>query len=78
MSGSTNVDTFFLILFLLFMYFWLYLVFVAARDFLQLQCEGFSLQWLLLLWSTDARARGLCSWGSQVLKHRINSYDTRT
>ena len=29
------------------------------RGLLLLQCAGFSLQWLFLLWSKDSRARGL-------------------
>ena len=47
-----------------FIYFWLSWVFVVAcglsllavsRDYFSLQYVGFSLQWLLLLWSTGSR-----------------------
>ena len=48
--------------------FWLRWVFVAARGlslvvasggYSLLRCSGFSLRWLLLLWSMGPRARGL-------------------
>ena len=42
-------------------YFWLCCVFLAAWTFLQLQCLGFSLPWLLLVQSTGSRHR-LNSW----------------
>ena len=74
--------------FCLFIYLWLCWVFVAARAFLwlwqegatlQLWCEGFSLQFLLLLWSVGSRARGLQypgTWthycGAQALEHRLS------
>ena len=54
-------------LFILFIYFWLCWVFVAARrlslvvaseGYSSLQCAGFSLQWLLLLRSTGSRRAG--------------------
>ena len=45
-------------------------VLAAVQAFLYLQCEGFQLRWLLLLWSTGSRthrlqqlAPGLCSTG---------------
>ena len=41
-----------------------------------LQCSGFSLQWLLLLWSTGSRARGFDSCGSWALEHSLNSCGT--
>ena len=55
--------------------------FVASRGYSSLWCTGFSLQWLLLLWSTGARhggastavARGLSSCGSQALESRLSS-----
>ena len=54
--------------------FWLCLVFIAARrlsliaGYSWLRCVGFSLQWLLLLGSTDARVHGLsCSQARGVL-----------
>ena len=40
---------------------------------LQLQCMGFSLQWLLLLWSTGSRACELSSCGIQALEHRLST-----
>ena len=50
---------------------------VASGAALQLWCMGFSLRWLLL-WSTGSRAslaaaRGLRSFGSQALEHRLSS-----
>ena len=68
----------FLVLFLkkkfyLFIYFWLHWVFVAARGlsvvvvsggYSSLWCAGFSLQWLLLLWSTGSRHMGFSSCGT--------------
>ena len=54
--------------FYLFIYFWLHWVFVAARrlslvvasgGYSSLPCAGFSLQWLILLWSTGSRHAGL-------------------
>ena len=51
----------------LFIYFWLRWVFVAvrrlslvavSRGYSCLWCAGFSLQWLLLLWSTGSRHAG--------------------
>ena len=67
---------------ILFIYFWVCLVFVAAWAFLQLwgaeatlqlQCTGFSLRWLLLLRSTGNRTCGFSSCNSQFLKHSLNS-----
>ena len=58
---------FFLNLFYLFIYFWLHWVFVAACGlslvaervrYSLLQWAGFSLRWLLLLWSTGSRLVG--------------------
>ena len=67
---------FFLInLFILFIYFWLHWVFVAAcglslvavsRGCSLLQCAGFSLQWLLLLQSTGSRHTGFSSCGTRA------------
>ena len=70
-------------------YFWLRWVFVAvcrlslvvaSRDYSSLQCTGFSLQWLLLLWSTGSRHAGvravacsLNSRGMRGLEHRLSS-----
>ena len=62
-------------LFILLIYFWLHWVFVAARGlslvvmsggYSSLQCTGFSLQWLLLLWSTGSRCAGFSSCGVQA------------
>ena len=59
----------------LFIYFWLCWVFIAARGlslvatsrgYSSLRCSGFSLQWLLLLWSTGSRHTGFSSCGIQV------------
>ena len=58
-------------------------VFVAARGlslvmvsggYFSLQCTGFSLQWLLLLWSMGSvvAACGLYSAGSVVVVHRLS------
>ena len=60
-------------LFILFIYFWLHWVFVAAcglslvavsRGYSSLQCAGFSLRWLLLLRSTGSRCMGFSSCGA--------------
>ena len=60
-----------LTVFKIFIYFWLCWVIISAQGlclvavsrgyYSLLLCPGFSLQWLLLLWSTDARARGFRS-----------------
>ena len=67
---------FFLInLFILFIYFWLCWVFVAACGFSlvaasgrysSLWCAGFSLQWLLLLWSMGSRHVSFSSFGTRA------------
>ena len=58
--------------FLLLFYFWLCWVLVAARrlslvvasgDYSSLWCVGFSLRWLLLLWSMDPRRAGFSGCG---------------
>ena len=60
---------------MIFFFFWLHWVFVAARrlslvvasrGYSSLQCVGFSLQWLLLLWSTGSRHVGFSSCGEQA------------
>ena len=67
-----NFLFFFLNLFILFTYFWLCWVFVAARGlslvavsggYSSLQCAGFSLRWLLSLRSTGSRHAGFSSCG---------------
>ena len=64
---------FFSFYFYLCIYFWLRWVSVAAhqlslvassRGYSSLQCMGFSLQWLLLLWSTGSRHAGFSSCGT--------------
>ena len=66
----------------LFIYFWLLWVFVAVRGlslvaasggYSSLWCMGFSLQWLLLLWSTGSRHAGFSSCGSWALECRLSS-----
>ena len=66
---------FFINLFILFIYFWLRWVFIAAgglslvvasRDHSSLRCVGFSLRGLLLLQSMGSRRAGLSSCGSQA------------
>ena len=64
--------------FILFIYFWLHWVFFAARGlplvaasggYSQLRCVGFSLRWLLLLWSMGSRCVGFSScdtWAQQL------------
>ena len=59
----------------LFIYFWLHWVFVAAHGlslvavsggYSSLRCIGFSLQWLLLLWSMGCRCAGFSSCGTRA------------
>ena len=59
----------------LFIYLWLHWVFVAVHrlslvvvngGYSSLQCVGFSLRWLLLLWSTGSRHMGFSSCGTQA------------
>ena len=74
--GSARSLFFFKInLFILFIYFWLRWVFVAARGlslvvasggYSSLRCVGFSLWWLLLLWSMGSRRVGFSSCGSRA------------
>ena len=80
-------------LFILFIYFWLCLVFVAAcglslvaesGGYSSLRCMGFPLRWLLLLQSTGSRhegsvvvARGLSLCVSLALEHRLSSCGAR-
>ena len=46
---------------------------VASGGYSSLRCAGFSLQWLLLLWSTGSRRTGFSSCGSQALERRLSS-----
>ena len=73
---------FFNLSFGLFIYFWLCWIFVAACGLSlvaasgahsSLRCAGFSLRWLLLLWSTGSRRAGFSSCGSQALERRLSS-----
>ena len=66
---------FFLNLFILFIYFWLCWVFVAAHGlslvavsggYSSLRCAGFSLQWLLLLQSMGSRCVDFSSCGTRA------------
>ena len=63
----------FILFICLFIYFWLRWVFVAARrlslvavsrGYSLLRCAGFSMWWLLLLWSTGSRCVGFSSCGA--------------
>ena len=38
----------------------------ASRGYSSLQCRGFSLRWLLLLWSTGSRHAGFSSCGTRA------------
>ena len=72
--SSSSLTFFFNInLFILFIYFWLHWVFIAARglslvvasgSYSLLQCMGFSFRWLLLLQSTGSRHVGFSSCGT--------------
>ena len=75
---NRNLFLLFIYLFILFIDFWLCWVFVAAcglslvaasGGYSLLWCTGFSLQWLLLLWSTGSRHTGFssCSTRAQQL-----------
>ena len=77
---------FFKNLFILFIYFWLRWVLVAAcrlslfavsGGYSLLWCTDFLLQWLLLLWSTGSRRTGFSSCGSRTLEHRLSSCGTQ-
>ena len=74
LNGQTLIDVLidilFFNLFILFAYFWLHCVFIAAcrlslavasRGYSLLRCMVFSLRWLLLLCSTDSRCTGFSS-----------------
>ena len=78
------VIAFFFNLFILFIYFWPHCVFVAAcglslvavsGGYSSVQCTGFSLRWLLLLWSTGSRHKGFSICGvraSVVVAHGLS------
>ena len=57
-----------------FFFFFMCWVFVAAGGgYSSLRCEGFSLRWLLLLWSMGSRCTGFSSCGLWALEHRLSS-----
>ena len=77
LKDSDHTISFFLfkLLFILSIYFWLHWVFVAAPrlslvvasgGYSSLWCLGFSLRWLLLLWSTGSRRAGFSSCGMRA------------
>ena len=75
-----------IMVFKFFIYFWLCWVFVAAcglslvvasGGYSSLRCAGFSLWWLLLLWSTGCRCTGFSCCGSPALERRLSSCGTR-
>ena len=68
----------YLFIYLFIYYFWLRWVFVAvhglslvaaSRGYTLLQCAGFSLWWLLLLWSIGSRHTGFSSCNTWALEH---------
>ena len=70
------IASFFVLIFILFIYyFWLCWVFIVAHElslvaasggYSSLRCAGFSLRWLLLLWSMGSRHVGFSSCGTQT------------
>ena len=79
-------DNYFLNLFILFIYFWLRWVFIAAHGlslavaiggYSSLRCAGFSLQWFVLLQSTGSRRAGFSSCGMRALECRLSSCGAR-
>ena len=77
----TVVCSEFFIYFILFIYFWLHWVFVAAHGlslvvasggYSSLRCAGFSLRWLLLLRGTGSRRVGFSSCSTQALGVRAS------
>ena len=57
-----------------------YLFILAARGLslaASLRCAGFSLRWLLLLWSTGSRRVGFSSCGTRALERRLSSCGSR-
>ena len=69
-----------------FIYFWLCWVIVdacrlsldaASGGYSSLRCAGFSLRWLLLLWSTGSRCVGFSSCGSRAPERRLSSCGAR-
>ena len=79
-------SSFFFLIYLYFIYFWLRWVFVAARrlslveasgGYSSLWCAGFSLRWLPLLRSTGSRCADFSSCGSRALERRLSSCGAR-
>ena len=50
---------------------------VASGGYSLLRCAGFSLRWLLLLWSMGSKQVGFSSCGSWSLERRLSSNGTR-
>ena len=80
--------TIFIYLFFIYLsiYLWLHWVFIAVYGlslaaasgcYSLLWCAGFSLRWLLLLWSTGSRHAGFSSCGSRALERRLSSCGAR-
>ena len=76
----------FICLFVCFLNFWLCWVVIAvgrlslvavSRGYSSLQCVGFSLRWLLLLWSTGSRHAGFSSCGLRAPERRLSSCGAR-
>ena len=74
-------------IYFIYVYFWLCWVFVAVHGlslvavnggYSSLRHVGFSLWWLLLLWSTSSRHTGFSSCGAWALERRLSSCGTRT
>ena len=85
-SSLERLFFFYKFIYLFIFYFWLCWVFVAARGLSlvaasgghsSLRCAGFSLQWLLLLWSTGSRCTGFSSYDSRALERRLSSCGAR-
>ena len=89
--GLVSPISLFFFKFIYFIYFWLHWVaahrlslVAASGGYSSLQCVGFSMQWLLLLWSMGSRhvgsvvvARRLSSCGSWALERRLSSCGAR-
>ena len=70
----------------LFIYLWLRWVFVAAcglslvavsKGYSSLRCAGFSMRWLLLLWTMGSRRAGFSSCGARTLERRLSRCGSR-
>ena len=85
-SDEINMDHEYFLFMCVCMYLWLRWLFVAACGlslvvasgvYSSSRCAGFSLRWLLLLWSTGSRAAGFSSCGLRALECRLSSCGTR-